>query len=86
MLEGCQHHRHGIHGSACAPIVVSAATAWCMCAPCCHAGDFLQPDEVTFAVMLRGYGNQNPPDWQKIDSVLTQMKMTYGLEPSASKQ
>jgi hypothetical protein len=35
--------------------------------------------------MLRGYGNQNPPDWQKIDSVLTQMKMSYGLEPTASE-
>ncbi|KAF6259298.1 hypothetical protein COO60DRAFT_1514203 [Scenedesmus sp. NREL 46B-D3] len=46
-------------------------------------GDFLQPDEITFAVMLRGYGSQSPPDWQKIDSVLTQMKMSYGLEPSA---
>jgi hypothetical protein len=49
------------------------------------AGDFLQPDEITFAVMLRGYGSQSPPDWQKIDSVLTQMKMSYGLEPSASE-
>lgn len=47
-------------------------------------GDFLQPDEITFAVMLRGYGNQNPPNWQKIDSVLTQMKMTYGLEPTST--
>ena len=45
----------------------------------------MQPDEITFAVMLRGYGNQNPADWQKIDAVLTQMKMTYGLEPTASK-
>jgi hypothetical protein len=53
---------------------------------CAAAGDFLQPDEITFAVMLRGYGSQNPPDWQKIDSVLTQMKMSYGLEPSASEQ
>lgn len=70
--------------------------AWdCSCCPYAHwlsfsmclflAGDFLQPDEITFAVLLRGYGNQNPPDWQQIDTVLTQMKMTYGLEPSASK-
>jgi len=48
-------------------------------------GDFLQPDEVTFAVMLRGYGSQNPPEWQKIDAVLTQMKATFGLEPTASE-
>jgi hypothetical protein len=49
------------------------------------AEDFLQPDEITFAVLLRGYGSQNPPAWQSIDSVLTSMKNTYGIEPTASK-
>lgn len=52
---------------------------------CCMSDDFLQPDEITFAVMLRGFGNQTPADWQKVDSVLTQMRMTYGVEPTASK-
>jgi hypothetical protein len=51
----------------------------------CPAADFLQPDEVTFAVLLRGYGNQNPPAWQSIDTVLTTMKNTYGIEPTASE-
>lgn len=49
------------------------------------AADFLQPDEVTFAVLLRGYGSQSPPAWQSIDTVLTTMKNTYGIEPTASK-
>jgi hypothetical protein len=47
--------------------------------------DFLQPDEITFAVLLRGYGSQNPPAWQSIDGVLTTMKTAYGIEPTASK-
>jgi pentatricopeptide repeat protein len=53
--------------------------------PAAAAADFLQPDEVTFAVLLRGYGNQNPPSWQSIDTVLTTMKNTYGIEPTASE-
>jgi hypothetical protein len=52
---------------------------------CCTPGDFLQPDEVTFAVLLRGYGSQSPPSWQSIDTVLTTMKNTYGIEPTASE-
>ncbi|KAF8072794.1 hypothetical protein HT031_000454 [Scenedesmus sp. PABB004] len=47
-------------------------------------GDFLQPDEVTFAVMLRGYGGQSPPDWARLDAVLSQMKVTYGLDPTST--
>ncbi len=50
--------------------------------PCCRAGDFLKPDEVTFAVMLRGYGAQDPPAWQQIDATLTRMKVDYGIDPS----
>jgi pentatricopeptide repeat protein len=46
-------------------------------------GDFLVPDEVTFAVLLRGYGSRSPPDWQSVDAVLTRMKANYGLEPTA---
>lgn len=56
-----------------------------VCVLCLPAADFLQPDEVTFAVLLRGYGNQNPPAWQSIDTVLTTMKNTYGIEPTASE-
>lgn len=50
----------------------------------CSAGDFLQPDEVTFAVLLRGYGALDPPDWVKIDATLTAMRTKYNLEPTAS--
>jgi hypothetical protein len=46
------------------------------------AGDFLEPDEVTFAVLLRGYGSQDPPAWQQIDATLTAMKQKYAIEPS----
>ncbi|KAG2430766.1 hypothetical protein HYH02_013605 [Chlamydomonas schloesseri] len=46
-------------------------------------GEFLQPDEVTFAVLLRGYGATNPPDWPRIDATLTTMRMKYGIEPTA---
>ena len=43
-------------------------------------GSFLQPDEVSFAVLLRGYGMK--PDWVKIDKTLTEMR-TKNIEPSA---
>lgn len=44
-------------------------------------GDFLQPDEVSFVVLLRGYGAANPPAWGKIDTVLTAMRSRYQLDP-----
>ncbi|KXZ55042.1 hypothetical protein GPECTOR_3g201 [Gonium pectorale] len=46
-------------------------------------GEFLTPDEVSFAVLLRGYGALNPPDWQRIDTTLTTMRVKYGIEPTA---
>ncbi|PNW88876.1 hypothetical protein CHLRE_01g048750v5 [Chlamydomonas reinhardtii] len=46
-------------------------------------GEFLQPDEVTFSVLLRGYGATTPPDWPRIDSTLTTMRVKYGIEPTA---
>ena len=46
--------------------------------------DFLQPDEVAFAVLLRGYGSRNPPDWSSIDTVLTTMRTKFGITPTAS--
>ncbi|KAL6756025.1 hypothetical protein V8C86DRAFT_2659331 [Haematococcus lacustris] len=45
--------------------------------------DFLQPDEITFAVLLRGYGFRKPADWVKMDSVLTTMRTKYNMEPTA---
>eukprot|EP00983_Pelagomonas_calceolata_P083991 1156272-Pelagomonas_calceolata.AAC.4 len=52
---------------------------------CERLGDFLEPDEVAFAVLLRGYGNANPPNWQKIDATLTTMQLKYGLVPATSE-
>lgn len=49
------------------------------------SGDFLQPDEVAFAVLLRGYGGTSPPNWQKIDATLTTMQLKYGLSPGTSE-
>ncbi|GIL55601.1 hypothetical protein Vafri_11147 [Volvox africanus] len=46
-------------------------------------GEFLTPDEVSFAVLLRGYGLLNPPDWPRIDATLTTMRAKYGIEPTA---
>lgn len=45
-------------------------------------GDFLEPDEVAFAVLLRGYGATNPPGWARIDAVLTTMRSKHGIDPS----
>lgn len=47
-------------------------------------GDFLEPDEVAFAVLLRGYGSLNPPDWVRIDAALNTMRTKYKIEPSAT--
>eukprot|EP00197_Chlamydomonas_leiostraca_P010531 CAMPEP_0202866914 /NCGR_PEP_ID=MMETSP1391-20130828/8427_1 /ASSEMBLY_ACC=CAM_ASM_000867 /TAXON_ID=1034604 /ORGANISM="Chlamydomonas leiostraca, Strain SAG 11-49" /LENGTH=195 /DNA_ID=CAMNT_0049546903 /DNA_START=128 /DNA_END=716 /DNA_ORIENTATION=- len=47
-------------------------------------GDFLTPDEVTFSVLLRGYGGLNPPDWVRIDSTLTTMRTKFNITPTAT--
>lgn len=44
----------------------------------------LTPDEVVFAVLVRGYGGLNPPDWVKIDAVLTRMRNEYGIDATAT--
>ena len=46
--------------------------------------DFLKPDEVSFAVLLRGYGSRNPPDWSRIDATLTTMRNKFGIPPTAT--
>jgi len=46
--------------------------------------EFLQPDEVTFAVLLRGYGASDPPAWQRIDAALTSMMQQYRLRPTST--
>jgi hypothetical protein len=48
-------------------------------------GEFLVPDEVTFAVLLRGYGAKTPPDWPRIDATLSTMRNKFGVTPTASE-
>lgn len=42
-----------------------------------------QPDEVTFRVLVRGYGECEPPRWLAISSLLQVMDRKYGIQPSA---
>ena len=42
----------------------------------------LFPDEVTFAVMLRGYGGQDPPRWTAISNAIATMEKDYGISAS----
>ena len=45
-------------------------------------GELLAPDEVTFSVLLRGYGDQQPPRWTAISNTLNTMERTYNLAPT----
>ncbi|KAG7669851.1 hypothetical protein Ndes2526B_g06209 [Nannochloris sp. 'desiccata'] len=42
----------------------------------------LSPDEVTFAVMLRGYGSQEPPRWTAISNAIATMEKDFGISAS----
>lgn len=42
--------------------------------------DFLEPDEVTFIVLVRGYGAKKPPNWAQIEATLNRMR-SYGVPP-----
>lgn len=45
------------------------------------AGDFVQPDDVVFAVLVRGLGRQsNPPDWTAIARVLSRMQDPFDVQ------
>jgi hypothetical protein len=65
-------------------LALPCPTLPCLALPCLAAGSFLQPDEVSFAVMLRGYGASNPPAWPQIDAWLSRMRTQYGMEPTSS--
>ncbi len=45
-------------------------------------GELLSPDEVAFMVLIRGYGDQYPPQWTQIASTLSVMEHTYGVQPT----
>ncbi|KAK9811318.1 hypothetical protein WJX72_001693 [[Myrmecia] bisecta] len=46
-------------------------------------GEFLQPDDVTFAVLARGYGECIPPRWVAISGLLNLMDSKYHIKPGA---
>ena len=45
------------------------------------AGDLLQPDDVAFSVLVRGYGDTVPPQWAAISTVLARMQQQFGMKP-----
>jgi hypothetical protein len=45
------------------------------------AGDFLQPDDITFSTLVRGYGDAEPPQWSGISTVLATMQQRFGMRP-----
>ncbi len=47
----------------------------------CVAGGLLQPDDVAFSVLVRGYGEAAPPQWAAISVVLARMQQQFGMKP-----
>jgi len=45
-------------------------------------GELLVPDEVAFMVLIRGYGDEYPPRWTSIATMLSTMEHTYGIVPT----
>lgn len=45
-------------------------------------GEFLKPDDVAFAVLVRGYGDMDPPRWSSISGLLNLMDRQFGLAPT----
>jgi len=47
-------------------------------------GELLQPDDVAFSVLVRGFGGSEPPQWAAISTVLARMQSQYGLKPGSA--
>lgn len=45
------------------------------------AGALLEPDDITFSTLVRGYGEAEPPQWAGISSVLGVMQQRFGMRP-----
>jgi hypothetical protein len=41
-----------------------------------------EPDEVTFRVLVRAYGQCEPPRWRAISDLLQEMDVKYSIKPS----
>ncbi len=50
-----------------------------------NPGGTLEPDEITFAILLRGYGNQKPPAWPQITRLMTLMVSEHNYQPDIGK-
>jgi hypothetical protein len=50
----------------------------CACIP----DALLEPDDVTFAVLVRGYGETEPPQWLAISGLLSKMQSKFNLKPN----
>ena len=49
------------------------------------AGDFVQPDDIVFAVLIRGLGKQaSLPDWTAIARVLSRMQDPFDVQMSTT--
>lgn len=45
------------------------------------AGSFVEPDDVVFAVLIRGYGlASNPPDWTAVARLLSRMQTEFDVQ------
>jgi hypothetical protein len=50
-----------------------------------HADSLLEPDDVTFSVLVRGYGETEPPQWLAISGLLSMMSRKYEVQPITGK-
>jgi pentatricopeptide repeat protein len=46
-----------------------------------HAGSFVEPDDIVFAILIRGYGQaSNPPDWTSVARLLSRMQAEFDVK------
>lgn len=62
----------------------AASTAATASSPSRPSAASLKPDAIVVGVMLRAYGQRNPPQWSKIQQLLSRMEAEFGLQPSAA--
>ena len=49
------------------------------------ADSLLEPDDVTFSILVRGYGETEPPQWLAISGLLSKMQSRFNLKPSTGE-
>jgi pentatricopeptide repeat protein len=42
-----------------------------------HAEEFVEPDDIVFAILLRGLGCTDPPDWTRAAQILSRMRNPF---------